>query len=323
MSNPHGDTGQDDERPEPRYGAYAPRSEGPEGHPTEDPQSPGHPGQGGQHNPYGQPSWGSPGGSEPGSSGGSPGLYGESPYGGHSGEPAAQQRPGAHSPQHPGDYPAGGIMQKPKRPSSLVLAMVLMLVAGGLSLIWGIYTIVAVQAEDAAALMSEPAREAMMQSLQADPQLQELSPDEALEMMLVVLGVAALIWGLILLAIYVTLAFVGTMTGNVGRILATIWLAGSVLFLLLGFNGASYAIIVLTVLASLAALVLLWLPASNTFVQQRRASKEAQRQASFGGYQPGPPPGTTQTGPGQPGPGQPGGPQGPQSPYGGPNPYGS
>ena len=345
MSNPYGDTDPAEERPQPRYGAYAPRTGGSEGSETraegsepgaegsetgpgagsgEQRGAYGAAGQGGQHNPYGQPSWGQPGGAEAARSGGQPGPYGADPYGGqHGGQPgaAAQQGWPQGDTAASGGYPGPASTHKPKRPTTLVLSMVLMLVAGGLSLIWGIYVLVSMQTEDAEALMSPEMREVMTESFQTDPQLQQLSQEEALEMLLMGFGVFALVWSLVLLAIYVTLAFVGTMTGNVGRVLATIWLAGSVLFLLLGYDATSYTIIGLTVIASIVALILLWLPASNTFVQQRRAVKEAQRRGSYGGYQSGPPPGYG--GAQQPGAGQPGTGQGPQNPYGGTNPYGN
>ena len=293
MSNPYGDSspyGEDEqgnERPEPRYGAYAPRSESSEEPSVEPPST------GGQQNPYGQPAWGQPGaGPSPAGEAGQPGPYTA---------PAADWQ--QTSPSQPTGYPGPAVMQKPKRPVTLVISMVLMLAAGVLSLIWGIYVMVTLQAQDASALMTDQMRDTMITSFQNDPQLQELSPDEVMEMMLMGFGVIALIWAMVLLAVYVAMAFLGTMTGNVGRVLATIWLTGSLLFLLLGHDGNAYAIIALTVLASIAALVLLWLPASNTFVHQRKAFKDAQRHQQYGGY-----PG------GQPGPGQ-------QTPDTGSNPY--
>lgn len=300
MSNPYGDNGpygeneQGDQRPQPRYGAYAPNAEN-SAEPTADASETG-----GQHNPYGQPAWGQPG-AEPAS----PGSSGQQgPYAAAPGEPSASPaQPGWQQAPPPGGYPGSAVTHKPKRPTTLVISMVLMLAAGALSLIWGIYVMVSLQAQDASALMGEQMRDAMVSSFQNDPQLQDVSPEEALDMALLGIGVFALIWAVVLLAVYVALAFVGTMTGNVGRVLATIWLTGSLLFLLLGYDGASFSIIGLTVLASIAALVLLWLPASNDYMHQRRAFKDAQRYQQHGGY--------------------PGGPSGPvqQGPYTGTNPY--
>lgn len=328
MTNPYGEPEQGDERPQPRYGAYSPRPEGSEEASGEQSSTGGQSAQGGQHNPYGEPSWGQPGGDAgPREPSGQPGPYGAAPsWGQPSGgtQPDYQQARQAQ----PVAYPGGAVAQKPKRPLTLVLAMVSMLAAAGLSLIWGIYVLVTLQAQDASELMSEQMRETMVTSFQNDPQLQDLSPEEAMDMLLVGMGFFALIWGFVLMAVYITMAFVGTMTGNVGRVLATIWLAASVLFLLLSHNGASFLIIVLTVVASYGALVLLWLPASNDFVRQRRAFKEAQRRSSYSGY-PGGPGGQGDPSGGGPGGGHPGygqqagqtGP-GPNDPYGNqPVPY--
>lgn len=211
--------------------------------------------------------------------------------------------------------------------------MILMLVAAATSLAWGIYVMVTLQAQDASELMSDQFRESMVASMQGDPQLEELSPEEALEMTLLGLGVLALVWAFIVAAIYLTLAFVGTMTGNVGRILATIWLAASPLFLTLAYDGGSYGLTGVTVALSFAALILLWLPASNVYIRRRRDYKEAQR---VGGS--GPPPGSFGPGPQGQGYGPPyggapqqydpsqqqpygGAPHGPSQQYG-PGPYG-
>lgn len=309
MSNPYGETspygepeqgrqqdqGQGQERPQPRYGAYAARSES-SGEPAGE-----QPSAGGQPNPYGEPTWGRPGADSAGQSG----PYAAAAAGGQYSTPT---QPGwQQPPQQPGDRPGSWVTQKPQRPLTLVLSMVLMLAAGALSLAWGIYVMVTVQAQDASELLTDQMRDTMITSFENDPQLQELSPEEVMEMTLTGIGVLALIWAIVLLAVYVALAFVGTMTGNVGRVLATIWLTGSLLFLLLSLDGISFAIIAATVLASIAALVLLWLPASNTFVHQRRAFKDARRNRQYGG-------GFPYSG-GQSGPGQ-------QPPYSGSNnPY--
>ena len=337
MTNPYGEPEQGDERPQPRYGAYSPRPEGSEEASGEQSSTGGQSAQGGQHNPYGEPSWGQPGGDAgPREPSGQPGPYGAAPsWGQPSGgtQPDYQQARQAQ----PVAYPGGAVAQKPKRPLTLVLAMVSMLAAAGLSLIWGIYVLVTLQAQDAREMLPNGVYDQMVAEFENDPQLQQelqnqdlqdIDAEQMIDITLQVVGLFALVWAAILFAIYLTLAFVGTMTGNVGRVLATIWLAASVLFLLLSHNGASFMIIVLTVVASYGALVLLWLPASNDFVRQRRAFKEAQRRSSYSGY-PGGPGGQGDPSGGGPGGGHPGygqqagqtGP-GPNDPYGNqPVPY--
>lgn len=314
MSNPYGDTEQGDERPQPRYGAYGPRPEA-SSDPSQEQPSPGdQPPHGGQHNPYGQPSWGQPG-SDAGAHGssGPSSPYGDAPSWGHPGgsQPDWQQAPQSM----PVAYPNSAAVRRPKRPTTMILAMVLMLVAAGLSLIWGIYVLVTLPAQDARELLPRGLYDQMMADLENDPQLQQdlpnIEPEQMMDVMLQSIGVMALLWAAVLFAVYIALAFVGTMTGNVGRVLATIWLVGSLLFLLLGHDGASRILIGLTVLASIGALILLWLPASNDFVRQRRAFKEAQQRSSYSGYA-GPPPGHG----GQPG-------SSGSGPYGGPDPYGN
>lgn len=336
MTNPYGEPEQGDERPQPRYGAYNPRPEGSEEASGEQSSTGGQSAQGGGHNPYGEPTWGQPGGSS-----GQPGPYGAAPSWE---QPSGATQPDYQQPRQsqPVAYPGGAAAHKPKRPLTLILAMVSMLAAAGLSLIWGIYVMATLQAQDARELLPNGVYDQMVAEFENDPQLQQelqnqdlqdIDAEQMIDMTLQVIGLFALVWAVILLAVYVTMAFVGTMTGNVGRVLATIWLAASVLFLLLGHDGGSYLIIGLTVVASFGALILLWLPASNDFVRQRRAFKEAQRRSSYSGYPGGPG--------GHPGHGQPGaqpsagppsrygqqpdgqGPSGhePQNPYSGTNPY--
>lgn len=332
MTNPYGEPEQGDERPQPRYGAYNPPPEGSEEASGEQSSTGGQSAQGGQHNPYGEPSWGQPGGDAgPREPSGQPGPYGAAPsWGQPSGgtQPDYQQARQAQ----PVAYPGGAVAQKPKRPLTLVLAMVSMLAAAGLSLIWGIYVLVTLQAQDARELLPNGVYDQMVAEFENDPQLQQelqnqdlqdIDAEQMIDMTLQVIGLFALVWAVILLAVYVTMAFVGTMTGNVGRVLATIWLAASVLFLLLSHNGASFLIIVLTVVASYGALVLLWLPASNDFVRQRRAFKEAQRRSSYSGY-PGGPGGQGDPSGGGPGGGHPGyGQQAGQTGPGKNDPYGN
>ncbi|MGO1549218.1 MAG: hypothetical protein ACTHWO_05300 [Nesterenkonia sp.] len=314
MSNPYGDPSQygeneqSEQRPQPRYGAYAPRAEGSDESEAEPPSS------GGQPNPYGQPTWGQPGAGSSGAAG-QPGPYASPAAGEQQGGPG---QPGWQQASQQGGYPGPTVLQKPKRPITLVLSMVLMLAAGALSMVWGIYVMVTMQAQDAEDLLTDQMRDTMITSFQNDPQLQDVSPEELMEMTLTGIGVFAMIWAIVLLAVYVALAFIGTMTGNVGRILATIWLAGSLLFLLLSHDSGAFAIIAATVLASIAALVLLWLPASNEHVHRRKAFKDAQRHQQYGGgHHPYP---GGQSGPGQQAPNQQG--PGQQTPYSGStNPY--
>ena len=114
-----------------------------------------------------------------------------------------------------------------------------------------------------------------------DPDLQEFSPQELEEATLVMIGVMALIWAAVLLALYITTAFLGAMAGNPGRILATIWASLSLLFFALGHDGASYGLISATVCFSVVAIVMMWLPDSSKYVRHRKWEKENMRS----GYQ--------------------------------------
>ncbi|KUG60633.1 hypothetical protein AVL63_09850 [Nesterenkonia jeotgali] len=197
--------------------------------------------------------------------------------------------------------------------------MVLMLLAGAAALILSIFSFLdftSMDPQDVDPFWTEVAEESQAQQ---GPGAEELSVQD----IMLGLGVMVLLGGIILAALYTVFAFVGTMTGNVGRILATIFLAGSVFMILFG-----PANLIVTGL-SLAALVALWLPASNTYVRDRKAFKDAARSPGpYGGPgQPGPQspqglgpasqgqhqPGSYQSGPYQQSPGQQGSPQ--QNPY--------
>lgn len=161
--------------------------------------------------------------------------------------------------------------------------MVALLAAAATSVIWGIYVLVNFPLQDPIELFGPELFDELARSFEADPQLQGMSAEESAELVMLGFGSIALVWGLIVGAIYLTLAFVGTMTGNVGRILATIWIALSPLFLLLGYNTGSYLWAGVTVGLSAVALVLLWLRPSSAHVKERAHYKAALRS----GYHPG------------------------------------
>lgn len=216
---------------------------------------------------------------------GQPPQYGQqSPY-----EPAAQGSPYG-APGQPGQPdPSAG---KPSRPLTMTLSMVLQLAAGLLLAVAGVISGMRIMAAHPTQLLTE----------QEWQDLADLSTSEAQDMM-TVFGVMVLIGAVVLAIPYFVLAFVSTRGSQVGRILATIYLALSFLSVLFGPLN-----LLLVFLPSVAALVLLWLPPSNAYVKQVRAAKQGA--AGSGGY------GSGGYGPG--GYGQPG--QQP-NPYGQP-PYG-
>ncbi|WP_152539165.1 hypothetical protein [Nesterenkonia sp. AN1] len=221
---------------------------------------------------YGQPpSYGQSGSGQPGAG----------PYG--YGQPQSQPQPGYGQPG-PGRQsdlgPAAAPTRKPKRPLTLILAMVLMLLAGAAALTLSVLSFLdftSMDPQDVDPFWSQVVEESQTQQ---GPGAEELSVED----LMLGFGVMAILGGIILAALYTVFAFVGTMTGNVGRILATIFLAGSVFLILFGGG-----FLIVTGL-SLAALVALWLPPSNTYVRDRKAFKDHSR------------PGSPYGGPGQPGP---------------------
>ncbi|MCH8570751.1 hypothetical protein LSI54_05160 [Nesterenkonia sp. AY15] len=212
---------------------------------------------------YGQSNYGQPGGGQFGygtTQGQLQPGYGQHPGGGHG----------------PGAVPT----RKPKRPLTLILAMVLMLLAGAATLTLSILSFLdftSMDPQDIDPFWTQVAEESQAQQ---GPGAEELSVQD----LMLGLGVMVLLGGIILAVLYTVFAFVGTMTGNVGRILATIFLAGSVFMILFGPEN-----LIVTGL-SLAAIVALWLPASNAYVRDRKAWKEFSR------------PGNPYGGPGQHGP---------------------
>lgn len=242
----------DEQRPQPRYGAYAPPSDA--GQLSEAAQ------QAEPYNPYAQPSWGQP----------SP----QNPY-----DTQQPQQPGGHPQQ---DHTAP---QRPKRPATLWTVLAALLAAGATSLIWGLYVLVTLPAQSISEVFGGTVGDAFVEELQRqsaqDPDLQEFSPQELEEATLVMIGVMALIWAAVLLALYITTAFLGAMAGNPGRILATIWASLSLLFFALGHDGASYGLISATVCFSVVAIVMMWLPDSSKYVRHRKWEKENMRS----GYQ--------------------------------------
>lgn len=213
-----------------------------------------------------------------------PGGYGApAGYGQQSGHsvPSSYGQPQNLPPMGPYSGPQGahsggmnmGPAQKPKRPITLILALVLMLLAGATALILSIMSFlnfISMSPEDMSPFWNEAFEEAQAQQGAAG---EEITATD----MMYGLGVFVLIGGIILAVLYTVFAFVGTMAGNVGRILATIFLAGSVFLVLFG-----PANLIVTGL-SLAAIVALWLPASNTFIRNRKAWKDASRSGSHYG----------------------------------------
>lgn len=323
MSTPYGQNPDDDAsapeqdpRPEPRYGQYAPRSEDasstsgstgePDGADSADQGSPygqpANPGgdsgySGGQYNPYGQPTWGQPQQSQ---------GWQNPPAGSYQPQPDFAQAPGGYAPggYAPAGYPSAGAQPfgssgKPKRAGTLMAALFLLIGAAVSALAWGIYTFADLPMQNPDQILSPSYQQMFIEQMQADPQFQGVSEAEVLELMLLSLGLMALVWAVVVAVIYVAMAFVGTMTGNVGRILATIWIAGSLFLFFFGYNGGSYGLILTTVVLSFAALVMLWLPASNKYIRDRRTYKEFQRSGGYsapgyGSYSPPQQPGTYQ-----------------------------
>ncbi|MBO0594276.1 hypothetical protein I2485_03555 [Nesterenkonia sp. E16_7] len=277
----------DENRPpeQPRWGQRRPEGSVP--NPQPDPgASPGqasHPGQTppsgyGRSSGYGEsagygrpPSYGPSGYGQPGAG----------PYG--YGQPQSQPQPGHDRPGHGQQSnlgPTAAPTRKPKRPLTLILAMVLMLLAGVAALTLSVLSFLdftSMDPQDVDPFWSQVVEESQTQQ---GPGAEELSVED----LMLGFGVMAILGGSILAALYTAFAFVGTMTGNVGRILATIFLAGSVFLILFGGG-----FLIVTGL-SLAALVALWLPASNAYVRDRKAFKDFSR------------PGGPYAGPGQPGP---------------------
>lgn len=320
---------------QPRWGQRRPEGSAPNQQPgQETPQDPS-PGYGrsagyGESAGYGQP----PSSSQPYGSGqphgsgqgyGSSQGYGQQPRqgqhgGGQYGYGTPQGQVQGHAPsgygQQGGYAPGAAPTQKPKRPMTLILAMVLMLLAGAAALTLSILSFgsfASVDPQDVDPFWTEVAAESQAQQ---PPGAEELSVQE----LMLGLGVLVLLGGIILAALYAVFAFVGTMTGNVGRILATIFLAGSVFMIFFGVEN-----LIVTGL-SLAAIVALWLPASNTYVRDRKAWKELSRSGNpYGGSpyqgpgQSGPQGWAQKQSPYQSGPYQSGQ---PQNPYPSDNPYG-
>ena len=277
---------------------------------------------------YGQPAYGQPAHSQPdyGRPDDAQSAYGQSPYGQPSyGQPAAsgQGSPYAAAPpagvQHPG-YAGGPAPQPPgaalKRPLMLVLAMVSMLAGGVTAVILSIYTFSWLTSVSPGTVDGQFWTE-FEQEIRRSSELEGMSPEEAFETVMFTLGSMVVIGGFVLLALYTMFAFVGTLTG-VGRILATIFLAGSVT--LIPFGVANLILVAL----SAAAIVFLWLPESNAYFREKKARKQ---RFGPGGYPPqsytglpdqqpyssapyGPGPGSGQSGTGYYGPG-PDGPSGP------------
>ncbi|WP_150461914.1 hypothetical protein [Nesterenkonia ebinurensis] len=263
------------ERPQPRYGAYAPKSEQ-----TAD-ENPGASDSGAPYNPYGEPTWGQPGGTAASSN-----PYGEPPKEGHGQRSEADSVDGSPPQGHQ------ALPERPKRPGTLWAALILLLGAAVTSLTWGIYVLATLPMQTVneafgGGAFAETFQDELERQAAEDPELQDLTSQQLEETLLFGIGLFALGWAAFLFAVYITLAFVGSMAGNPGRIIATIWCGLSPAFLLLGHNGASYGIIAATIACSAAAVVMMWLPASSEYIRHRRWEKEVRRSAYYGGGHPG------------------------------------
>ncbi|WP_211358949.1 hypothetical protein [Nesterenkonia populi] len=285
--NESGRQGSDEDRPQPRYGAYAPRQETPQGGQPEGQQQPA--------GPYGQPTWGQPGGTEqPASAPQQP-----NPYGSPSGQPPQEssyhtgyqpspygQPPEAHHPQGEQGFAPAAPAEKPKRPVALLVAMLAMLGAGALSLGWGIYSFVLLNSMELQEVMGEAQYQQFLDQMDeqweaqaaGNPELEGTDPEEFLDLYMTIFGGMALVWGLFLLAMYVLWGLLGTMVNNACRIIATIWCGLSVFMLFLGFFAPlALAMTAGVVGLSILAIVMMFLPPSNEFFRQRRRWKDGQR----------------------------------------------
>jgi hypothetical protein len=309
---PQGDDVPDrpEQRPQPRYGAYAPNSDAPKSaapqgdgdstaEPTHGAAESAAPQPGSPYNPYGEPTWGQSGGERHG--GDTPGKWQSGawqqgyqspsgyPYGEQQSQPAWQY---SDSPQQSSGYPpqtyAGA--ERPTRPGTLWGALAALLAAGVTALIWGIYVFVTLPTQSLEEVFggefSQMFAEQMERQSAQDPELQNLSTQEMEEVTLLGIGMIALVWGFVLLALYVAAAFLGSMAGNAGRIFATIWAGFSLLFFLLGYDGISYALILATVVLSIVAIVLMWLPSSSQYIRHRKWEREVSRGGYYGNPSP-------------------------------------
>lgn len=266
---PHDRADYDRPRAQPRYGQYAPQPDG--GQPGSAPSAPSAPPGASPYgqDPYGQGAYGQGGyGQDPYGQG----PYGQGPYSqppqpGYSASPyAGPGQPNVGTGQ-PGTPPGG----RPSRPASMTTSMALQLLAGAVLAIVGIFSGVAITRAEPTQMMSSD-------------QWAELgiTAAEIEQMGMMGLVGAVIIGGAVLFAIpYVIFAFTSTRGSQVGRILATIYLGLSVFSVVFGAWN-----LLLVFLPSLAALILLWVPASSAFVRQVQAAKKPGGPPG-GGYGPG------------------------------------
>ncbi|GAB3184988.1 hypothetical protein GCM10027060_23240 [Nesterenkonia halophila] len=179
-----------------------------------------------------------------------------------------QQAQPPHHTQHWAQAPAQGqptTAQQPSdqrgpargsRPITLVLSMILQLVAGTLLLIGGVVVAMNLFSADPATVMGGMGYPYTGMGYQDRADL------------VMTFGVLALIGAVVFAAPYYALAFFSTMGSQVGRILATIYLALSLTSLV--FTPWN---LLLVVAPSIAALVLLWVPQSTEHVRRVRAAK--------------------------------------------------
>ncbi|WP_258933984.1 hypothetical protein [Nesterenkonia pannonica] len=220
------------ERPRPQYGAYAPQEAG-------------------QPGPAYQPVWGQPGGSASAApSAHDGGQYAQSPYGQNPyGQPPAdgehhtgyQPVPYGHGSPSQGEHGyAPAPVDKPKRPASLLVALLAMIGVSVAALAWGIYGMVVASTASIEELMSPEQYDMFLQEMErqaeANPELNDMAPQELLELSMTMLGGLALVWGIFVLCMYILWGFLGTMVNNACRIIATVWCALSVFMLFFGFT---------------------------------------------------------------------------------------
>lgn len=255
---------------EPQYGRRLdPSGEGPPQQPDQVPYGQGPYGQGSYsrdsyaQGPYGQNPYSQQGHTQQGDS--SQGPYGG--YGGPSGSPYG----GGHAGGIPsGWHPQGpGQAEAPKRPWTLLTSLFLVIGAGLMLVIAGALTMSSVQQSTPEELMADPDS---FSGAFWEGFLAEAPPADHQEL-ITVFGVMALIFAIVGFFVYLTIAFVGSFAGNPGRIIATVVLGlGLVGNLLSLFPYGGWMLLVAAL--SLAAIVMYWLPPTNTFIRRRRELKQ-------------------------------------------------
>lgn len=197
------------------------------------------------HPPYGQPSYSQPSYGPPSGQPGGPGPY----------------APGAGD---PGRSSGAGR----RRPVTLLISRIIQLVVAGLVLVFGIISGIVVANADITQLISA----------EELAELDNIAPSDY-DTVMTIVSVLMIVGAIVVALLYVLLGLMGTKGGSVWRILDTVFL-GLVSVLVLFFGVIN---VLLVSLPSLAALVLLWLPASSQFIQQKKAASTAPAGPGFGG----------------------------------------